>query len=155
LRTGVRPDGGPAKKLAAAYLFAQVGGAQKAAFQCGSCKKAGLYKERNCSKFFPDLVDEDRRRGWVPRFSGKVGEKEISFPLPQYAIRECPVSYITGESAALVEMLALAEISHERGGVMFGPDSARWPAWWADAQGVVAVIKRAHEKAFEKAAASK
>jgi hypothetical protein len=97
------------------------------------------------------MVNETRKSGWSPKFSAKVGDKSVDFFLPEYAIRDCPVSFITGESQTLVELHAHAEIAKDNGGTMFGPDASKWPAWWADAQGVIAMIKRSHEKAFEKA----
>lgn len=128
-----------------------MGGPNKVEYHCQHCKAQKLYMTRNCRKFFPEQYDPDRRGGWVPRFNVKMGEKSISFVLPEFAVRECPVSYITGESLGIVELFAHAEVATDRGGAMFGPDASKWPAWWADALGVLAVVKRAHEKAFEKA----
>lgn len=151
MQCGLWLDGGTAKKLATAYLFAQTGGHQDPEYHCGNCQKRKLHQGRNCRKFFPDEFDPNRRGGWVPWFPIKIGDKSTRFALPEFAIKECPVSAITGESLAIVEMAANADVAHDKGGVMFGPDAAKWPAWWADALGVLSVVRRAHEKAFEKA----
>lgn len=47
---------------------------------------------------------------------------------------ECPVSLITQDSIDTVQQFMRAKRVHEgSGGVLYGPDSSRWPARWFDA----------------------
>lgn len=107
------------------------------------------HERRNCSKFFPDKMTA-KKYGWVPRFRIE-GEKPKDFALPAYASPDCPVACVTGESMALVEMIGSANVIGENHGAMFGTNASKWPAFWVDALSVVAVVRRAHEQAFQKA----
>lgn len=49
-------------------------------------------------------------------------------------MKECPASFITPESAALVQEIAAAEhVKEATGAVLFGTDSGRWDARFFDA----------------------
>ena len=149
MQRGLWPHGGTAKKLATAYLFTQWGGWQKPEYQCGQCQAAKHHERRNCSKFFPEKASA-KKHGWVPRFS-IAGEKPKSFSMPDYVSPDCPVACVTGASMALVELIGTSSVVNENKGSLYGSNASKWPAAWVDALSVVAVVRRAHEKAFEKA----
>ena len=46
--------------------------------------------------------------------------------------RACPVAVITPESLAAVRQFSEAKRTQKLGGVLYGPDSSRWPARWHD-----------------------
>jgi hypothetical protein len=85
----VRIERARKKKLIVAFHF-QLASAQladRAGWDCGSCRSNGLEKKRRCG-FIPL---EDR------------GEPRIIWGRRQVQTQECPKSFITGESIALLE----------------------------------------------------
>lgn len=77
------------KKLIVAFHF-QLASAQladRAGWDCGHCRRTGLEKKRRCG-FLP----EEQR-----------GEPRIVWGRKQVQSQECPKSFVTGESMALLE----------------------------------------------------
>lgn len=139
----LRPPGGRPKKLAAAWLFSRTAGWRRAEWQCGYCKEKSLYKRRNCSKYFPALVQIDRKPCWTPKASADKREKAI----PGYQLAECPVSYISADSMWILDQLDDNAIARQAtGATLFGPDTRRYPAWWLDAIAVVEGVKNLYER---------
>ena len=62
----------------------------------------------------------------------------------------CPVSVITPESLTTVRRFSDARRTQKLGGVLYGPDSSRWPARWHD---IVTLLQ--HEIEREEAAMHK
>jgi hypothetical protein len=85
----VRPDGERKKKLIVAFHFVTANRqrANKAGWDCDSCRRHGLEAKRRCG-FLP----ADQRGG--PRLVW--GRKHAQ-------VEECPKSFVTGESLALLE----------------------------------------------------
>ena len=132
------------KKLATAWLFSRTGGWRHAEYQCGYCKQKRLYLKRNCQKFFPQLVQIDRKPCWAPRAT--VEKKQAA--VPGYKLSECPVSYITPTSMWLLELVeGNAVAKTELGSSLFGPDTRRYPAWWMDAVAVISSARNAYDRA--------
>lgn len=142
LRIGFRPDGGTGKKLAVAWLFRQAGGWNDRKFHCSECKLKGLYKERNCEKFYPELVDIKRRPSWSAHFRIRTKEKVKQFSVAGYRLSGCPVSLIAPET---LEMLAFVEGDTGAGSCLFGPDASLHPAWFYDALRVVSHVRSQYE----------
>ena len=90
----------------------------------------------------------DGKRPWVPTYR----VDDLQYEVPSVSINECPVSYITAESLALVELETQARTIQQAAGAAFGgPDSAEWPAWWADVVTVAARCRAAEEYERDKA----
>lgn len=133
------------KKLATAWLFSRTGGWRHAEYQCSICKEKQLYRKRNCTKFFPELVQIDRKPCWAPRVAVD-GKRQQA--IAGYAISECPVSYITAQSMFILELIDTAQAANKEGGAaLFGPDASKHPAWWVDALSAVAGARAAYERA--------
>jgi hypothetical protein len=62
----------------------------------------------------------------------------------------CPVAVITQDSIAAARQFSEANRTHKLGGVLYGPDSSRWPARWHD---VVTILQYEIER--EQAAANR
>jgi hypothetical protein len=78
-----------AKKLIVAFHF-QLAGAQladRAGWDCDSCRRTGLEQKRRC--------------GFLP--AEERGEPRIVWGRKQVSSQECPKSFVTGESMALLE----------------------------------------------------
>lgn len=85
----MRDDGAGKKKLIVAFHF-QLASAQladRAGWDCDSCRRNGLERKRRCG-FLPEEERGEPRIVW--------GRKRVSS-------QECPKSYVTGESMALLE----------------------------------------------------
>ena len=96
----------------------------------------GQHLDKNCRRFAPETFDPAKPDWWWPNY--EVGE--FSFRLDEISSNECPISYRSGESIHLVQLLSRNDTTHRAGGaVMFGSDTCRWPAWWCDA---VAIAQR-------------
>lgn len=53
---------------------------------------------------------------------------------------ECPVSIITAESREILDLEARGRrYRSSLGASLFGSDSAKWPAWWADAVNLIEI----------------
>ena len=144
MRRRVRSGGGRPKKLATAYLFARTGGWKKAEFQCGTCRQKRLYRSRNCKKYFPELVQIDRKPCWIPR---ATAGKTAQVALKGYEINECPVSFITGKSQWMLDLIQENGVANEMGATLYGTDSRKHPAWWIDAIAVVGGARAEFERA--------
>jgi hypothetical protein len=85
----VRVDRGTKKKLIVAFHFqlASAHLADRAGWDCGSCRRNGLEQKRRC--------------GFLP--ADQRGEPRIVWGRRQVQSQECPKSFITGESIALLE----------------------------------------------------
>lgn len=153
MRSRLRFDRGRSKKLATAWVFSRTGGALKAEFQCGYCRERKLYEQRNCRAHFPNLVQIGRKpKTWAPR----IQRDKQTAPIRGYNMAECPTSYITPESAWLLELTDANGVVHrDAGATLFGPDSSMWPAWWVDALITVAGAKADYERAEVEAMQSK
>jgi hypothetical protein len=80
---------GTKKKLIVAFHF-QLAGAQladRAGWDCGTCRTNGLERKRRC--------------GFLP--AEQRGEARIVWGRRQVQAQECPKSFVTGESMALLE----------------------------------------------------
>jgi hypothetical protein len=77
------------KKLIAAFHFvtASQQTTNRAGWDCGSCRRHGLEVKRRC--------------GFLPE--GERGEAHLVWGRGRAQTEECPRSYVTGESLALVE----------------------------------------------------
>lgn len=71
-----------------------------------------------------------------------------------YRTAECPVSLINADSVLIVEQFHAAESLHKSGGVLFGTDASKYPAWWTDAISAIHRARNAVEEALEKKRAS-
>lgn len=72
----------------------------------------------------------------IKRKDGGAREKVIEGT----ALSECPVSFITPESIALVDLVRSSKLAHNVAGApLFGTDSSKWPAWWIDAVSICEV----------------
>jgi hypothetical protein len=80
----VRPQRGRKKKLIVAFHFQF---ASQSGWNCDICRRNGLESRRRC--------------GFIP--PEKRGEERIVWGRRQVHIEECPKSFITGESLALLE----------------------------------------------------
>jgi len=78
------PERGRAKKLAVAFHFQR---SNQAGWKCDACRKSGLERRRNC--------------GWLRRERRKEGPPVWS--RRGHAVWECPKTFITGDSLALLE----------------------------------------------------
>ncbi len=72
----------------------------------------------------------------------------------EYRFQECPVSYISPESLWILEQADVnnsgfmdARGRREACATLFGPDLRKHPAWWVDAQTVIANVRYAYDKA--------
>jgi hypothetical protein len=76
---------------------------------------------------------------WTPQYETEKGSQ---FNVSEVEIDECPTSFITSESKALIELHGrLMRGKDAVGAAMFGPDSGAWPAWWLDLISVLEVQK--------------
>lgn len=96
-----------------------------------------MYENRNCRKHFPADVNESRRTWWSAHVTVKRGERTSDINLPDTALNECPVSFITTQSLQLMELVQRNRIAKECGAPLFGPVANRWPAWFHDALFVI------------------
>lgn len=85
---------------------------------------------RNCQRH-PELIQIGRPPSWIPR--AEIGEKKAE--VIGYRNSECPTSYITPQSIWMLELTTANDVIQRSAGgaMMFGPDAAKWPAWWVDA----------------------
>jgi hypothetical protein len=85
----VRADGARKKKLAVAFHFqlARAEFAGRTGWDCESCRRSGLESKRRC--------------GFLP--AEKRGEPRIIWGRRQTHVDECPKTFVTGESLALLE----------------------------------------------------
>lgn len=68
---------------------------------------------------------------------------------------ECPVARITDESMRLVRDFSRAKRVHgASGGVLYGPDSGKWPARWFDAVDVIESESQKAKMALDAAVAA-
>jgi len=135
-----------------AWLFSRTGGWQRAEYQCGYCQQRKLYLKRNCRKFFPELVQIDRKPCWAPSATvdvqqdGRTVKKQKA--VSGFAINECPTSYITPQSLWLLDLAMSAGTAlRESGASLFGPDARKWPAWFLDALAAIAAARNAYDAA--------
>lgn len=115
------------------------------------CRKTKLHENRNCRKYFPSAVDPGRRACWSARVSIETDKRKREIAIPDTAVSECPVSYITQDSMQIVELVQRNRISKEAGAPLFGPVANRWPAWLHDAIAVVESADAAEHKARDNA----
>lgn len=67
---------------------------------------------------------------------------------------ECPVSLISDESKALIEIEAMNHHAQKAtGATLFGPDAARWPAVWHDVVTLIQIQRTIDENAFNRSLA--
>jgi hypothetical protein len=92
-------------------------------------------------------VDEKAGPSWRALYQTDDGKAFWDVDVESLA---CPVSAITQESLAAVRQFSEARRSEKLGGVLYGPDSSRWPARWHDT-----VILLQYEIECEAAAATK
>ncbi len=85
---------------------------------------------------------------WEPLVKTEGGK---SYAVPQVSCDECPVSFITDESKALVEIESMnAHAQKATGATLYGPDSGQWPAVWHDIVTVIQMQRSLDEAAFER-----
>lgn len=75
---------GRAKKLVVAFHFQF---AKQTAWKCDDCRNSGLENKRRC--------------GWLPE--AERAPRKVVWARKQAAVEECPRSYVTAESEALLE----------------------------------------------------
>jgi hypothetical protein len=69
-----------------------------------------------------------------------------------YLSRECPTSYITPESAWILDLADTNVLAvRDTGATLFGPDLRKYPAWWMDALTAIAGAKADYERAESEA----
>ena len=123
-----------------AWHFAQAGNWSKPEWNCGTCKERGLFKSRNCSRYFPN---QTRRKNptWCASVSvqtGKPGQRRTkSRTIPGSASLDCPVAAITPDSLGLLELVRINRAAKESGACMWGPDLRHWPAVIFDAVALI------------------
>lgn len=91
------------------------------------------------------------RETWYPKFRQFVGagRGDVHYNLPEEGIDECPVSFITSESQALVELFSTSKIIQKQNGLGMMGDPADWPAWLLDAATVIEACDRKQQDEFE------
>ena len=88
------------------------------------------------------------RETWTPTYQTR---RKTPFSL-DLEIDECPRSFVTPEALRTIDDLDRAErLKAATGAVLFGTDSAQWPAIWADAVLVANHQRRLYEIALEQA----
>ncbi len=139
MRSRIGSFGGTPKKLLVALAFARSGGWGHENYDCDNCRRNGYHVGIKCRKWFPGDVGKATRR-WIPEFQTRRWSQQakshvaVPYHIEEAACDECPVSYITPESIFLTELLGRNKRAREcTGAAMFGQDSGKWPAWWADA----------------------
>ncbi len=73
------------------------------------------------------------------------------YSVPQITSDECPVSVITEQSKALIEIEAMNHHAQKStGATLYGPDSGQWPAVWHDVVTTVQTQRSLDEAAFQR-----
>ena len=90
----------------------------QARWKCDDCRSVGLEQKRRCG-WIEGSRDQSSSVVWVSSI-GIEGE-------PRVSLEECPVSYVSGESAAWVEDF----LAHRA--LCRGADTGEWPARRVDA----------------------
>jgi len=100
-------------------------------FDCDTCKLNGFYHNRNCQKFFPELVKEDRQVSWKPSYRTRKG---TTYTIDDVGSVECPQSLVKGRLRWMISLVetqrSLVEVTP--GSSFFGSDLLAWPAWAVD-----------------------
>ena len=134
------------KKLAVALHFQRTQGWTKEHYNCPQCIKQELYKHRNCKKY-PEITNPDYQ--WIPEY---LTSKDIPYYPEDVSCNECPVSYITAESLALIQLDNRQRTAKEAtGAMMYGPDLSRWPSRIVEACNVIEAERNNAENAKYKA----
>jgi hypothetical protein len=88
----VRVERRRTKKLIAGFHFLRT---DQTRWKCGECRAQGLESRRRCG-FLPEAKRAAKRLVWVK---------------PRVGLDECPKSYVTAESAELVEKFVVWKVS--------------------------------------------
>ena len=78
-----------------------------------------------------------------------AGRGDILYSLPSEQIDECPVSFITPESQAIVELFSTSKLIQKQNGLGMMGDPADWPAWLVDAATIIEACDRKQHDEFE------
>lgn len=138
MRRSLEPDGRSNKKLTVAWHFVQANGNRAKEKECAGCDR------KQC-----------KSKPWVRHYSWNKS-KEDGGGIGQVAVKssrinECPVSYVTPESLALLEMVQGSRMAHKvTGACLFGSDTAKWPAVYFDAVRTIHAAEVEEEKLVSK-----
>jgi len=76
---------------------------------------------------------------------------KTSYRIPNVSCTECPVSLITEQSKALLEMESMNRHTHTAtGATLHGPDAALWPAVWHDVVTLVQIQRTLDDAAYQR-----
>lgn len=107
------PDRRRNKKLLAAFHFSKTGGwnDREKRWDCHTCRIRRDYRTRNCKLVWPGKLPPlpAQLPVWAPTYKYKGKDKtgknvERAFLVRDFALDECPVSYITAKSQTLVKL---------------------------------------------------
>ena len=74
-----------------------------------------------------------------------------SYPVPQVNADECPVSLITEEARAMVEIESMNQhTKRSTNATLFGGDAALWPAVWHDVVTTLQIQRSLDESAYQR-----
>jgi hypothetical protein len=74
-----------------------------------------------------------------------------SYPVPQVRCEECPVSFITEQSKALVEIESMNQHAQKAtGATLYGSNAGHWPAVWHDVVTTIQMQRGLDEAAFQR-----
>lgn len=74
-----------------------------------------------------------------------------SYTVPSVTSGECPVSFITDESKALIEIESMNHAAQKStGATLYGADAGQWPAVWHDVVTLVQIQRGLDEGAFQR-----
>ena len=78
-------------------------------------------------------------------------EGNNSYAVASVTSDECPVSLITDESRALIEIEAMNHAANKStGSTLYGSDAGLWPAVWHDVVTLVQIQRGLDEAAFQR-----
>lgn len=74
-----------------------------------------------------------------------------SYTVASVTSDECPVSFVTDESKALIEIESMNhQAQKSTGATLFGSDAGLWPAVWHDVVTLVQIQRGLDEAAFQR-----
>ncbi len=74
-----------------------------------------------------------------------------SYSVGSVTADECPVSLISDESKALIEIESMNhQAQKSTGATLYGPDAGAWPAVWHDVVTLVQIQRGLDEAAFQR-----
>lgn len=88
---------------------------------------------------------------WRAAYELPLRDRKVPYEVDVVSL-ECPIARISEESLRWIRDFSRAKRVHgAAGGVLYGPDSARWPARWFDAVDVIEIEVQKAEAAMHDA----